>query len=66
MDLYNLDINTNNVGGYFSSEQLELLSIIQCQTYDELLSFIKKSQQLSNAFSKEEWQKFSQKDIKIL
>ena len=66
MDLYNLDINTNNVGGYFSSEQLELLSIIQCQTYDELLSFIKKSQQLSNAFSKEEWQKFSQKDIEDL
>lgn len=30
MDVNNLQVNTNIVGGYFSAEQIDLLSIIQC------------------------------------
>ena len=37
MDVFNLNVENNNIGGYFSSEQLELLTIIKCKTYDEFI-----------------------------
>lgn len=40
MDVNNLKVNTNIVGGYFSSEQIDLLSIIQCKDSNELIDFI--------------------------
>lgn len=44
--MYKLKIPTKQVGGYFSSEQIDLLSIIQCKTKRELIEFIKGCQQL--------------------
>lgn len=66
MDLYNLNVKTNNIGGYFSSEQLNLLSIIQCQTYEELISFISECEQLNGVFSKEDLQNFINQDLEQL
>ncbi len=43
---YALDIDINNLGGYLSSEQIDLLSIIQAKDIEELLNFIKNSNQL--------------------
>ena len=53
MNMNNLQVNTNIVGGYFSSEQIDLLSIIQCQTKDELIDFANKCNQLNNNYSEE-------------
>ena len=46
MDIYKLKVQTKQVGGYFSSEQIDLLSIIQCKSKQELIDFIKECQQL--------------------
>ncbi len=66
MDLYNLNINNSNIGGYFSSEQINMLTIIQCQTYEELISFIFNCEQLKDAFSKEELKNFNNIDFEQL
>ncbi len=63
MEQYNLNVNTNNMGGYFSSEQLDLLSIIQCQTYEEIISFICLCKQLNGIFKKEDFQTFLTEDL---
>lgn len=63
MEIYRLKINNNNIGGYFSSEQLELLSIIQCQTYEELITFVYQCKQLNGIFSKEDLQNFITQDL---
>lgn len=65
MEIYRLKIN-NNIGGYFSSEQLELLSIIQCQTYEELITFVYQCKQLNGIFSKEDLQNFITQDLEQL
>lgn len=54
MNLYNLKVSSNNVGGYFSSEQLELLSIIECQTYEDIIN----CDQLKGVFSHDDLKKF--------
>ncbi len=66
MDIYNLNILSNNIGGYFSSEQLELLSIIQCSIYDELVSFVYKCEQLKDVFSTEDIKDFITQDFEQL
>ena len=66
MELYNLNVNTNNIGGYFSSEQLDMLSIIQCQTCEEIISFIYQCRQLNGVFSKEDLQNFIHQDLEEL
>ncbi|MGN1000928.1 MAG: endo-1,4-beta-xylanase [Bacilli bacterium] len=66
MDLYSLNVSTNNIGGYFSSEQLELLSIIQCKTYEELISFVYQCKQLNGIFSKEDLQNSITQDLEQL
>ena len=48
MDVNNLQVNTNIVGGYFSAEQIDLLSIIQCQSIDELMKFIANCDQINH------------------
>jgi GH35 family endo-1,4-beta-xylanase len=45
MDSYSLQVNSNSVGGYFSSEQIDLLSIIQCNDEIELIKFMKNCDQ---------------------
>lgn len=50
MDVFNLNVENNNIGGYFSSEQLELLTIIKCKTYDELINFVINCKQLNGVF----------------
>lgn len=35
MNNYSLNVVSPIVGGYFSSEQIDLISIIQCQSLDE-------------------------------
>ena len=37
MDKYDLKVNSDNVGGYFSSEQIDLLSIIQCNNKNHVI-----------------------------
>jgi len=51
MDVFNLNIENDNIGGYFSSEQLELLTIIKCKTYDELINFVTNCKQLNGVFN---------------
>ncbi len=58
MDLYFLEVESNSVGGYFSSEQLEMLSIVQCQTPKELRDFISGCHQFSAAFIEKNSEEF--------
>lgn len=66
MDLYFLNVASNSVGGYFSSEQLEMLSIIKCQIHEERMSFISKCKQLDGVFSKNDLQKFITQDLMLI
>jgi len=63
MELYSLNVSSDNIGGYFSSEQLELLSIIQCQTYEDVIAFVYQCKQLNGVFSKESFQNFVNQDL---
>ena len=47
MDNYSLNVNSPIKGGYFSSEQIDLSSIIQCQSIDELMRFIANCDQIN-------------------
>lgn len=47
MDNYSLNVDSPIKGGYFSSEQIDLLSIIQCQSIDELMRFILNCDQIN-------------------
>ena len=51
MDNYSLNVNSPIKGGYFSSEQIDLLSIIQCQSIDELMRFIANCDQINRVNS---------------
>lgn len=66
MDMYSLNVLSNNVGGYFSSEQLDLLSIVQCQTCEDLITFVCQCKQLNGVFSKEDLQSFVVQNLERL
>lgn len=66
MELYTLNVSSDNIGGYFSSEQLEMLSIIQWQTYEDIIAFVCQCRQLNGVFSKEELQNFINRDLEQL
>lgn len=66
MDMYSLKVLSNNVGGYFSSEQLDLLSIVQCQTSEDLIAFVCQCKQLNGVFSKEDLQSFVVQELEHL
>ena len=66
METYNLQVETSNIGGYFSSEQLDLLTIIQCNKQEEVVAFIKECRQLRKVFTEEELQKFLNMDLEQL
>ena len=57
MDIYSLNVSSNSTGGYFSSEQLDLLSIVKCQRQDELIDFVFKCDQLKGIFDKDDMDK---------
>lgn len=63
MDSYLLNVGTNNVGGYFSSEQIDLLRIIQCNNLDDLIRFIAACDQIKHLFSEQEITSLSELDI---
>ena len=48
VETYNLNIDSPITGGYFSSEQIDLLSIVQCQSFDELIRFIANCDQINH------------------
>ena len=48
METYSLNIESPITGGYFSSEQIDLLSIIQCKSIDELNIFIANCDQINH------------------
>ena len=48
MDSYFLDVKDKPIGGYLSSEQMDLLSIIQCKDKRELEVFVKGCYQFTN------------------
>lgn len=48
METYSLNIESPITGGYFSSEQIDLLSIIHCNTLEELITFIRKCDQINH------------------
>lgn len=54
MENYSLNIESNNIGGYFSSEQIDLLRIIQCNNISELFNFIKECDQIKHLFNEQE------------
>lgn len=66
MELYGLNVSSDNIGGYFSSEHLELLSIIQCQTYENVIAFVYQCKQLNGVFSKEDLQNFVNQGLEQL
>lgn len=63
MNTYNLNVSSNRIGGYFSSEQIDLLSIIRCQTHDEIKNFICECKQLNGLLSKEDIKKLTSQDL---
>ena len=58
MDVNSLQVNTNIIGGYFSAEQIDLLSIIQCKDSGELIDFIIHCDQIKHNYSKEDLENF--------
>ena len=54
MGNYYLNVESNNIGGYFSSEQIDLLSIIQCTSIEELQKFIVDCEQIKDFYFDEE------------
>ena len=54
MDVNCLQVNTDIIGGYFSTEQIDLLSIIQCKDSSELINFIIHCDQIKYNYSKED------------
>lgn len=66
MSDYGLNVSSNNIGGYFSSEQIDMLSIVQCQSHEELIEFIYNCKQLSGIFKKEDFYNFANYDLEKL
>lgn len=54
MDMNSLEVMASSIGGYFSSEQIDLLSIIEAKNNEELLYFIMTTDQMKNVYSKED------------
>ena len=48
MEKYNLNVKTPICGGYLSSIQIDLLSIIQCDSIEDLIDFIKNCDQINH------------------
>lgn len=63
MENYSLNIKSNNIGGYFSSEQIDLLRIIQCNNISELFNFIKECDQIKHLFNEQELMYLNNLDV---
>ena len=42
-----LQVSSNSIGGYLSSEQIDFLTIIQCKSLEELIGFVEKCDQIN-------------------
>ena len=49
---YFLKVKSPFTGGYMSSEQIDLLSIVMCKTEADLVAFVSKSDQLNHKYSR--------------
>lgn len=58
MTVNSLQVNTEIVGGYFSNEQIDLLTIIQCKDIKELINFITHCDQIKNNYNIEDLEKY--------
>ncbi len=56
---YNLDVECSNIGGYLSSEQIDLLRIVECRSSLELSTFVKNCSQIKHRFSDSELERLS-------
>lgn len=63
MNSYYLDVPNDNIGAYFSSEQLDLLSIIQCRSHQELIQFIMECAQLKGVYQEDKMKEFYERDL---
>ena len=63
MESFLLDVDTPSTGGYFSSEQIDLLSIIQCTCMDELLLFILFCDQIRTSYDDKQIQELYTMDL---
>lgn len=50
MEKYSLNVDSSITGGYFSSEQIDLLSIVRCQSPEELIDFINNCIQINDIY----------------
>ncbi len=66
MNPFYLNVPTNNQGGYLSSEQIDLLKIINCNSYQEIITFVSECAQLNGLFKEEEIKEFTTKDLEQL
>ena len=48
MEKYNLNVKTPICGGYLSSVQIDFLTIIQCDSIEDLIDFIKNCDQINH------------------
>lgn len=63
MDSYSLNVGSNNIGGYFSSEQIDLLRIVQCNDMTMLYSFIRECDQIKHLYGEQEISELGTLDI---
>ena len=63
MESFLLDVDTPSTGGYFSSEQIDLLSIVQCTCMDELLLFILFCDQIRTSYDDKQIQELYAMDF---
>lgn len=63
MENYSLGVESNNIGGYFSSEQIDLLKIIQCNNLNDLIRFITDCDQIKHLFNEQDITSLNELDI---
>ena len=63
MNNYTLNVPSNNIGGYFSSEHIDLLKIVQCSDISKLYGFIKDCDQIKHLYTEQELSELGSLDI---
>ena len=52
---YDLDLDVPSIGGYLSSEQIDLLRIYECDSPLKLIEFIKGCSQIKHKFTEDQF-----------
>ncbi len=63
MDGFFLEVDAPSTGGYFSSEQIDMLRIVQCKTIEELIEFVVLCDQVRQQFPDEKIQELTEMDL---